>query len=239
MGEAKRRRALAQQFGQDVLVSMQSIGIPASDLSDPDKITLAGITLALPGIGTAVRGMLEDLTVRVFDAHGLEAFACSKRAAAIHEAGHVVIYAAHGAEVESAHIEETPAKTGWIGYTSSVGTAFTVKDGQGESEDLYRNRARFLIAGVTAEKLFDPEAKAGSSLDEWVMAQVMACKAAMLAGRKDDTRYFNDEVYRTAGLILLRHEETCREIARHLFDHGSLNGAKLAACCGRISQRWR
>src|SRR6266446_4663907 len=142
MGEAKRKRAIGERFSHAALgMAMHSTGIPQVNLSNPDEITLAGIRLALPGIGTAVRGMLEDLTARVYAEHGGAAFACPKRAAAIHEAGHVVVYAAHGAEVECARIEPTGHEAGWIGYTSAAGTAFLVKDGEGETEELYRNRA--------------------------------------------------------------------------------------------------
>jgi len=123
-------------------------------------------------------------------------------------------------------------------------TEFHIKDGtvqgsgQAETPDLYLHRARFLIAGVMAERLFDPDYRAGSSLDEIVMAQIMASRAVHLAGLRtagwSDDRYFDQAVRDAAGLMLLRNQEAAKGMAQHLFDHGSIAGDALNAWTGRI-----
>jgi hypothetical protein len=124
---------------------------------------------------------------------------------------------------------------GWIGYTEGRGTAATIAGGEGETAEFYLHRARFLIAGVTAERLFDPDFRPGSSLDEVVMARVMGIKAAHLAGAgADEDRFYRTEVLETVRQVLTQHKESAREIARHLFDHHSADGARLATWCKQI-----
>ncbi len=236
MGEAKRKRDARNRLSiGGVTFTQISTGIAQADFSHPDRITLAGITLGLPNIGTIVRRMLEDEHARVLAQYGPAAFECPRHAAAIHEAGHVVLYAIQGVVVDHTRIERTPS--GWIGFTSAPDCAFRIEHGVGESLELYLNRARQLAAGVIAEELFDRDFRRGSSLDEVVMSQVLAVKASLLAGAADEGRYWQQEVWRATGIVLQRHRQAVMEIAHDLHDCERLSGAALARWTGPISSR--
>jgi hypothetical protein len=87
------------------------------DLSSPDRITLAGITID-GGVGASIREALASEQARVLAEHGSRAFECSKESAAIHEAGHVVVRVALGGQVRRADIGLHPSGA-WIGYTEN------------------------------------------------------------------------------------------------------------------------
>ena len=63
----------------------------AANLLHDDVFTLAGFTMFGPGLGKAVRERFVALAADIMRKHGPRAFEMPKRAAAIHEAGHVTI----------------------------------------------------------------------------------------------------------------------------------------------------
>jgi hypothetical protein len=93
------------------------------DLSLPDQVTLAGITVRGPGIGTATREVLEQETARILNKHGVHALGAPKTSAAIHEAAHVRVHTLHGDRVTRARIRQHEGG-GWIGYTECPDSAF-------------------------------------------------------------------------------------------------------------------
>src|SRR5881227_1865793 len=98
----------------------------SADLSRDDVFTLAGFTMFGPGLGKAVRERLVALTAGLLRKHGPSAFEMPKRAAAIHEAGHVVVNSILGVRTTKVLIESITrgGKLFWIGYTNAPELAF-------------------------------------------------------------------------------------------------------------------
>jgi hypothetical protein len=70
------------------------------DMSSPDQLTLAGITVCGPGIGATAREVINQQTRKILAEHGPRAFGAPKTSASIHEAGHVVMHTLQGDQVE-------------------------------------------------------------------------------------------------------------------------------------------
>jgi hypothetical protein len=88
-----------------------------NNLDDDDHVTIGGITIDSPQIGSNIRQSLNIEMSRVLNQYGPGAFASPKTSAAIHEAGHAVVYAAMRKGVKRVRIREaTPGN--WIGMRS-------------------------------------------------------------------------------------------------------------------------
>ena len=114
------------------------------DFSRDDIFTLAGFTMCGPGLGKAVRERFVALAAGLVRKHGLSAFEMPKRAAAIHEAGHVVVNSVLG--VRTANVLIDPITRGgklfWIGFTDAPKLAFVDSPASPVSSDeFWRGRA--------------------------------------------------------------------------------------------------
>src|ERR1700758_4439300 len=98
----------------------------STDFSHDDIFTLAGFTMFGPGLGKAVRERFVALAAGLLRKHGPRAFEMTKRAAAIHEAGHVVINSVLGVRTTNVLIDPISrgGKLFWIGYTDAPKLAF-------------------------------------------------------------------------------------------------------------------
>jgi hypothetical protein len=123
-------------------------------------------------------GMMEIAQARAFALQGSRAFECPKSSAAIHEAGHAVFYAQSG--VFPSKITILPiivsSEQRWIGKTFGVPKS-RVDATTSAQDDL--KTGQNLASGVIAECLFDFEYRAGSSLDEIVLAIAVVGSAAI------------------------------------------------------------
>jgi hypothetical protein len=114
-----------------------------------------------------------DLAKAAYAAQGMAAFENTRRATAIHEAGHVVIAIMSGRTVERVWIKRKRVGGGkaWIGRTLDGFSYATEPDSPVEADVA---AARGLIAGVLAEWLFDrDDFRRGSSLNEVISFQVI------------------------------------------------------------------
>jgi hypothetical protein len=121
--------------------------------------------------------------------HGVRAFEMPKRATCYHEAGHAVIYAAHGIAVLSvkikrvprARLQGLPSDNYWCGETHADTGAWVVDEDS--DPEFIAKQMHFQLAGVTSEALFAGEDfRAGSSIDEVVAAQAMASNLGLKTG---------------------------------------------------------
>ena len=203
------------------------------DFSSPDQITLAGITLE-GEIGVSIRNSLAAEQQRVLVEHGEQAFDCPKEAAAIHEAGHLVVNVALGGRVRRVDIGCHPSGA-WIGFTEYRDQEWSLSPETATSEK-WLEIARNLYAGVAAEMLFDPDFRHGSSLDEVVMSQWIGGEAARLAN-EDPVSFWTARVHQDVADILKKHQDVHGKIAAHLMRRGNLKGLPLSDMCRRIRNR--
>lgn len=158
-------------------------------------------------------------------AQGAAAFDCPRSAAALHEAGHCVVYRAEGEHVTVTRIwhEFFLDRRNWLGLTKGTGR-WRVAPDTPPADDL--RQARFHLAGVCAELAFEGDQfRAASSVEEIAVARQIILSAAA----KLDVEF----APLMAGQFLLvtdilgRHRATVDAIARELIRRGSLKGARL------------
>jgi hypothetical protein len=124
--------------------TMQNPYVKGGDFSD-DSFTLAGITVGgSPGVGKVMRERFDEVVADIFDKCGLRAFEMPKRAAAIHEAGHVVINSVLGIRTTVVFIEHRhnggSDKLDWFGFTGSPGLPITMESSPSEILVIRRGR---------------------------------------------------------------------------------------------------
>jgi hypothetical protein len=206
------------------------------DLSRDDIFTLAGFTMCGPGLGKAVRERFVAVAAGILRKHGPRAFEMPRRAAAIHEAGHVVINSVLGVRTTSAVIEPLTrdGKLFWIGMTSAPKLAFVDTPATPVGFDEILARSRITYAGLVAEILFAGEdRREGSSLDEVLMSQILAEHAASLIGI-DAARLWRDEVSAWCANELHRNRKAHAKIAGALMERKRLKGRALRELCQKV-----
>jgi hypothetical protein len=205
------------------------------DFSHDDVFTLAGFTMAGPGLGKAVRERFAALAASLLRRHGPRAFEMPKRAAAIHEAGHAVVMSILGVRVTSVMIEPMArgGKLYWGGNTEAPELAFADTPTSPIGFATLLSRSRIVYAGLAAEGLFaGNDRREGSSLDEIVLSQMLAEHGARLVG-VDAGRLWQDEVATWCNITLHRNCEVHAEIATALMNRGRLKGKVLRELCAK------
>jgi hypothetical protein len=208
----------------------------SADLAHDDFFTLAGFTMAGPGLGKAVRERFAAIAADILHKHGLRAFEMPKRAAAIHEAGHVVVNAVLGVRTTSALIDHIHRNGTlfWIGHTDAPDLAFVDTPLAPAGFDKLLMRARTTYAGIAAELLFaGPDRREGSSLDEIMMSQIFAEMAASLVGATPEALWQND-VWSWCMAQLHHNRNAHAEIAAALLERKRLKGKALRDLCRKV-----
>lgn len=208
----------------------------ATDLSHDDLFTLAGITMAGPGLGRRVRERFIAIAAVIMRKHGLRAFEMPKRAAAIHEAGHVVINCVVGVRTTSVLIDHIHrnGELFWIGHTDAPDLAFVDAPTAPAGFDKLLMKARTTYAGIAAEELFaGPDRREGSSLDEIIMSQIFAERAASLIGAEPEALWQND-VWAWCMAELHHNRKAHAEIAAALMERKRLKGKALRDLCRKV-----
>jgi hypothetical protein len=208
----------------------------ATDLSQDDIFSLAGFTMCGPGLGKAVRERFVSLATDIMRKHGLRAFEMPKRAAAIHEAGHVVINSVLGVRTTNVLIDPITrgGKLFWIGFTDAPELAFLDTPSARVSFARLLPRSRITYAGLAAELLFAGDDKReGSSIDELMMSQILAERAASLVGINAEGLW-RDEVAAWCHSQLYRNRDAHAEIAAALMKRGRLKGKVLRELCTKV-----
>jgi hypothetical protein len=212
---------------------------PNHDFTDDEAVTIGGITLYGANLGKRVRDRFLALVDLILHDHGEQAFEMPKRAAAIHEAGHVVINAVLGVKTISAQIESRPVKVkfAWGGWTEAPDIEFVDTPDSPPSYELLLNRARFTYAGIAAEDLFaNEDRRPGSSLDE-IMGSQLACEiAAMRLEHGDAERIWRNDVHAWCIRQLDYNRAVHAEIANALAKHGRVDGKPLREMCAKVRQ---
>jgi hypothetical protein len=201
-----------------------------------DVFSLAGFTMAGPGLGKAVRERFATLVAGLMRKHGLRAFEMPKRAAVIHEAGHVVVMSILGVRVTSVTIDPRAngGKLFWGGNTEAPALAFADTPAAPIGFDTLLARSRIVYAGLAAELLFaGDDWREGSSLDEIVMSQLLAERAASLIGASAPVLW-RDDVANWCNVQLYRNRKANAAIAAALLKRGRLKGKALRELCAEV-----
>jgi hypothetical protein len=205
-----------------------------NNLDEDDRVTIGGITIECPQIGRNVRESLNKEMNRVLDQYDASAFACPKSSAAIHEAGHVVVYAVMRKGVKRARIREV-VPGNWIGMTDCRSR----KPARTETPRQCLDLARSLYAGVMAEHLFDRDFREGSSLDEVIASQIVGAHAANLAGMPDQATYWQQNVHEAVAADLIRNKDAVRAVAERLYARNKVESPELERLCAGVESAGR
>jgi hypothetical protein len=182
-------------------------------------------------------GQFHDLAKIAYAKQGMRAFENTKRATAIHEAGHVVIAILAGRTVSRVWIKRKRVgdTKAWIGRTFDGSCHGTAPDSPVEADVA---AARALIAGVLAEWLFDGgDFRLGSSLNEVVAFQAIVANISNKTGAafEDVAMGIAADVF--ADLDQRRHE--VEAIAAALMARGELKNVALSQVIKRARKRVR
>jgi hypothetical protein len=230
-GDAGARKIVLEENRLD-LPTKSPDGSPPESHPEPALISV------LPGMECEaaaepiVREVFATLARRAYALQGLRAFENTKRATAVHEAGHAVVATACGRFVDRVWIkrERTGEQKTWVGrtYTDAVqysGPTSAVRD------DLAA--ARNLVAGVLAEVIFDRgDFRLGSSLDEIAF---FLCVVRNIAFK---TRAPFDEIALQVTTqvcrILHQHRDLVELLAAELTRRKTLRGPALSRLLRRV-----
>jgi hypothetical protein len=193
------------------------------------------------GVPPVLMGMIEDAAHSVLDLHGPSAFAATRDAAIVHEVGHAIVGAAEGLTIRHIRIfsqSVPPFGVAWGGQCREVGAWTSGPDTTAESD---LRRARFIIAGLAAEKICGMD-KPGSSLDELVLSQFVSLNAAAkLLDSMSDAEHlvareqlWHTQVWQAAGAILHANREPFQQLANLLSSHSKVHGALLRAVLAQV-----
>jgi hypothetical protein len=203
----------------------------AADLSRDDILTLAGITVGSPGIGKRVQEAIAAFGQDILHKHGLRAFEMPKRAAAIHEAGHVVINSVLGVRTTDVYIDHLHqmGRLDWIGFTEAP----EMGRPDVSFEEMLR-RSRTVYAGLAAEDIFaGDDRREGSSIDELFMSQLIIENAALLIDTNGEKLWKND-VWAWCLCQLQHNRDVHAEITAELLNRKRIRGKRLRDVCSRV-----
>jgi len=205
-----------------------------NNFSRSDIAKLGGITVAAPGVGNDLNKQVMSVFNDILKKHGPRAFEMPKRAAAIHEAGHVVINAILRWPATSTSIEQTMLTTGdlaWTGWTEAEGGEYIVT-----FDDCIRH-ARKTAAGLVAEVLFaGDDLRKGSSLDELLAAQMLCQQAAELRPGNDGEMLWTNDVWGWCAAQLLHNRDVHGEIVARLMKRHRVMSATLRKISDRVQE---
>ena len=175
---------------------------------------------------------LSDHATAIYLAEGPAAFEAPREAAALHEAGHAVVGAHEGFSIEKLTISEKIQNGAslWGGFTHSQ--PWSVKQTTQPADDL--RHARFIIAGLAAESMTEWN-RAGSSLDELILAQLVTALAAQKVGADEQILWRND-VWAGSAKIIKHNAEPFNQIVDHLLHTQEISGGDLQAMLSAVRQ---
>jgi hypothetical protein len=198
---------------------------PVSFLKLDINVTLHGQVPLRYGQDTLTEAV-QEAAKSVYLAHGPEAFHAPKTAAAWHEAGHCVAYAAEDQKVDHTRIWSIlhEGRRRWIGKTKSAAPTWVSTPETPPAEDL--KNARIFLAGFAAEDIFDNRnCLPGSSIDERVLAATLANNAARKLGAEFDA--VADAVKSELQGMLVKNKQIVRKVAMELLSNNSIKTPRI------------
>ena len=205
-----------------------------NDFSGDDMAKIGSITVVSPGVGNKLREQVTSAFNDILKKHGMRAFEMPKRAAAIHEAGHVVINAILKWPATDTSIKAFKLPTGdiaWSGWTEAEGGEAIV------TFDDCIQHARKVTAGLAAEVLFaGDDLREGSSLDELIAAQMLCAQAAGLRPGYDEKMLWRNDVWGWCMAQLHHNRDVHAEIVARLMKRHRVMSATLRKLSNRVQE---
>jgi hypothetical protein len=175
--------------------------------------------------GAAVAAALAArIATAAVERDGPAALVCTKRSSALHEAGHCVISALNGTLPTSTSIRPIlhDGQIEWLGRTEGIPGGW-VNEHSPVAADILMARSQ--LSGVIAEKLFDPDARSGSSTDEIAHAICIARGIAYKTDRWPDEVLA--EIHCGIEASLRTHTKIVFAIADELMREQCVSGVRL------------
>jgi hypothetical protein len=178
-----------------------------------------------PSAAARIAELTNVLTAIAGITGGERAFEYTKRSAAFHEAGHAVIFALEGITPTSARIwsitEE--GRPQWFGHIDAP-SAGRVDSTTPPKDDIEYVRSQ--LAGVVSERLFDPDYRLGSSINEIATARAVIEVTAWKLQR--DWKELWSETKAEVAKRLKTNEKVVCKIADELMRRGTINSHRIA-----------
>ncbi|NVZ09527.1 hypothetical protein HW932_09650 [Allochromatium humboldtianum] len=188
--------------------------------------TIDRLTFTNPDARRAMEADARHLLSLALSAQGPAALACPRRAAALHEAGHVVMYLDHGRRVRSVKIFERDGF--WLGMTRAAGRLY-IDEWTHPLADLVE--AKILLAGPFAELALSGSPALGAGVDELALARAIVGQAS--SKLDEDPEHLMTETLTEVLERLRDHRRALDEMAALLQRHRKLSGERVTAVLRR------
>ncbi|WP_363348280.1 hypothetical protein [Methylocystis echinoides] len=196
---------------------------------DLRRFAAPGLHLHDEATANAISRGVHDLARMAFETQGMAAFDQTRKAAAIHEAGHAVVARTLGEPVQKVQVWRVHACGAWRweGFTT-YDSAQEWRTDETTSALADAHMAMIFFAGVASEMLFaGDDYKLGSSLDEVVIFNGLAGNVARKSGLIEQELSFTAKLQHVVFRTLKDNEPVVRAIAQKLTLHKVLRRRQL------------
>jgi hypothetical protein len=194
---------------------------------------------ATPQATAAITDTISTEFTRLMARDGVCAFEMPRSSAVAHEVGHAIIETVLGSRVKSVVVHTCPQLarigiTAWGGIVHCYGDTGWRIEPDTPAIDV-RHRIYRMIAGFIAEQELDPTGvRAGSSLDERVVAQLLTMGLHEHEGRAGHPKQTWDECCNWVAAAIQRNEGIARQLMAKLAVRDAIKGKLLDAIMRRV-----
>jgi hypothetical protein len=201
-----------------------------------------GIAMACVPAAAALNEIAADISRLAFEKQGLAAFDSTRRAASLHESGHVIIGTVDGRKVRDLTVRRRliAGRHQWLGVTRwrhwDADKPLTSPDSTVEDDIA---TARNVIAGWAAELLFDPDFRQGTSIDEIATFNLIVSNVIGKVGKFgsiEERKSVLDAILSGVFADLRCNEAVIRTIAGRLEIVERLHGRELRKMLAKVAQ---
>ena len=184
---------------------------------------------APPELQPHLQAMVHDRLIK----HGIAAFAAPRRSAIAHETSHAIVGQHEGFKISRVTIHRhtvPPFGECWGGWCSEDSGRWTVGPDTDPGNDL--RRSRFLFAGLAGESVTGQDLP-GSSLDELLLSQGCAAKAAAKLG-VDAQTLWHEQIERAVIAIIRANRKPFEQLVALLDRKEKVQGSKLRSVLAQV-----
>jgi hypothetical protein len=208
----------------------QTMGELKMELAHPSALTC----LAEP-VRSIITKEFVEIVERVKKRDGISALDMPRTTAIVHEAGHVIVGVHEGLGVKYVRVGDLTrnGRIYWGGYVLYTSGRWHMSENTKPEDDL--KHVRTMIAGVIAERLFDPKNyRELSGLDEILVAQTACMGIAPKLNTKQEDLW--QLTWNHTKAILIYNKTVVRELMAKLKVTGSLRNTPLKSTVSKVRQ---